>query len=131
MKNPVEYLRECKVFYLATCERNQPRVRPFGAVALYQNHVYLMTANTKKVYRQLKENPLAEVCAMHPDGTWIRINGKVIWDNSWEAKTAMLTQNPDLRSMYSEDDGKMEVFYLGGGSVTIDSFTAPQESMAL
>ena len=51
MKNPVEYLRECKVFYLATCERNQPRVRPFGAVALYQNHVYFMTANTKKVYR--------------------------------------------------------------------------------
>ena len=118
MKNPVEYLRECKVFYLATCERNQPRVRPFGAVALYQNHVYFMTANTKKVYRQLKENPLAEVCAMHPDGTWIRINGNVIWDNSREAKVAMLEQNPDLRSMYSEDDGKMEVFYLGGGSVT-------------
>ena len=125
MKNPVEYLRECKVFYLATCERNQPRVRPFGAVALF------MTGNTKKVYRQLKENPLAEVCAMHPDGTWIRINGNVMWDDSREAKVAMLEQNPDLRSMYSEDDGKMEVFYLGGGSVTIDSFTAPQESMAL
>lgn len=68
---------------------------------------------------------------MHPDGTWIRINGNVIWDNSREAKVAMLEQNPDLRSMYSEDDGKMEVFYLGGGSVTVDSFTAPQESMAL
>ena len=43
----------------------------------------------------------------------------------------MLEQNPDLRSMYSEDDGKMEVFYLEGGSVTIDSFTSPQETMAL
>lgn len=131
MKNPVEYLRECKVFYLATCERNQPRVRPFGAVALYQNHVYLMTANTKKVYRQLKENPLAEVCAMHPDGTWIRICGNVVWDNSREAKVAMLEQNPDLRSMYSEDDGKMAVFYLAGGSVTVESFAAAPETMAL
>ena len=91
----------------------------------------IIGGNTKKVYRQLKENPLAEVCAMHPDGTWIRINGNVMWDDSREAKVAMLEQNPDLRSMYSEDDGKMEVFYLGGGSVTIDSFTAPQESMAL
>ena len=35
MNNVLEFLRDCKTFYLATCEGDQPRVRPFGAVMIY------------------------------------------------------------------------------------------------
>ncbi len=131
MKQPVEYLRECNVFFLATCERDQPHVRPFGAVALYQNHVYLVTSNQKKVYRQLQANNRVELCGMHPDGTWMRIRGKVLWDDSKEAKIAMLEQNPDLKRLYQTDDGKMEVCHLVEAEATLYSFTADPISVAL
>ena len=131
MNEVVKYLKTCGTFYLATDEDGQPHVRPFGAVALYQNHVYLVTSNQKKVYRQLQANNRVELCGMHPDGTWMRIRGKVLWDDSKEAKIAMLEQNPDLKRLYQADDGKMEVCHLVEAEATLYSLTADPISVAL
>ena len=68
---------------------------------------------------------------MHPDGTWMRIRGKVLWDDSKEAKIAMLEQNPDLKRLYQADDGKMEVCHLVEAEATLYSFTADPISVAL
>ncbi len=40
----------------------------------------------------------------------------------------MLDANPNLRGMYSEDDGKMEVLYLKDATAVIASFTAAPET---
>jgi len=44
----MELLKEAKVFYLATVEADQPRVRPFGAVCVYEDHLYIHTGLGKE-----------------------------------------------------------------------------------
>ena len=57
MEEVYEYLKKCGTFYLATAEGDQPRVRPFGAVDLFEGRLYLQTGNIKPVFAQMKANP--------------------------------------------------------------------------
>ena len=41
-------------------EGNQPRVRPFGTVLLYEGKLYIQTGKVKPVSKQLTINPKAE-----------------------------------------------------------------------
>ena len=76
----------------------------------------------------MKANSKIEISGMSPDGRWIRLTAEAVFDERREAKTAMLEANPELRSLYSEDDGKMEVFYLQNATAVICSFTAAPEN---
>ena len=124
MNEVLEFLKLCRVYYIATVEGDQPRVRPFGAQCEFEEKLYLNTSNQKAVYAQMKANSKVEISGMSPDGRWIRLTAQAVFDERREAKTAMLEANPELRSMYSEDDGKMEVFYLQNANAVICSFTA-------
>ena len=123
MEEVLEFLQKAGVFYLATVDGNQPRVRPFGAYCEYDNKLYIITSNQKDVYAQLTSNPKFEISGMTQDGKWIRLAGEAVRDERREAKTAMLKANPSLGDMYSEDDGKMEVLYFKNATATICSFT--------
>lgn len=123
MEEIYNYLKECGTFYLATNEEDQPRVRPFGAVCSYNGKLYIVTNNQKNVYAQMLKNPKIEISAMHK-GTWIRLSAEAVHDSSMDARVQMLKENPSLDSMYSFDDGLMEVLYLKNATATIDSFTA-------
>ena len=85
MKEIIEYLKNNPIFYIATCEGDQPRVRPFGAVAEFEGKLYIVTNNQKKVYKQILNNPKIEISTMGKDGTWLRLEGKVIRDDRREA----------------------------------------------
>lgn len=128
MKEVLEYLKACGTFYLATCENDQPHVRPFGAVCVFEGKLYIVTNNQKKVYRQMKENGKVELCGMHK-GTWIRVEGEVTEDTRREARVAMMDDNKEaLSGMYTVDDNLMTVFRFEHGTATIYSFTdAPKE----
>ena len=76
MKEILDYLKSCGTFYIATNEGGQPRVRPFGAVCEFENKLYIVTNNKKKVYAQMLKNPKVEIFGMIKD-TWIRIEGEV------------------------------------------------------
>lgn len=123
MDEVLKYLRDAEVFYLATCEGDKPRVRPFGAVCQFENKIYITTANKKDVFKQLIKNSKVEISAMNKDGTWIRIEAIAIHDNRKEARLQMLKENPVLSQMYSADDNIMEVLYLQNVVATIYSFT--------
>ena len=124
MNEILKFLKDCGTFYLATAEENgQPRVRPFGAVCAFEGKLYLITANTKDVYKQLVANPKVEISGMVGD-KWLRLTAELIRDERREAKVAMLEENPSLNGMYSPDDGVMEVFYLQSATGTICSFTS-------
>lgn len=122
MKETVEFLQKAGTFYLATVEGDQPHVRPFGAVNVFESRLYLITNNQKPVYAQLKANPKLEICAM-ADGKWIRISAESVPDSRDEAVASMLEANPSLKAMYSVGDGIVEVFYLKNATATISSFT--------
>lgn len=129
MKKAYDFLKASEVFYLATVQGDQPRVRPFGAVAIFEEKLYIIMNNQKQVFAQLMENPKVEISGMAA-GKWIRIAAKAVHDDRREARQAVLDQNPGLRGMYNEDDGLVEVLYLQDAQATVSSFTEPPESWA-
>ena len=49
MNEVYEFLKKCGVFYLATIDKDKPRVRPFGALNIYNGKLYLQTGKIKPV----------------------------------------------------------------------------------
>ena len=92
------FLDEAGTYYLATVEGDQPRVRPFGAVALFEGRLYIITGKVKAVSKQLEANPKAELCAFH-GGRWLRVAGELVNDDDRAVKVAMLEKMPSLKPM--------------------------------
>lgn len=128
MERAVQFLKEAGVYYLATEEGDQPRVRPFGTANVFEGKLYIQTGKVKDVSKQLHANPKAEICAFK-DGKWLRIAGELVEDDRTEARKSMLDAYPDLRAMYAEDDGNTEVFYLKNATATFSSFTEAPETI--
>ena len=120
MERVYQFLKEASVYYLATVEGDQPRVRPFGTVHIFEGKLYIQTGKIKPCSKQLMANPKAEICAFH-NSSWLRVAAELYDDDRVEAKKAMLDANPELRKMYSEDDKIFEVFYLSNLSAQIHS----------
>ena len=118
-----QFLDECGFYFLATCEGDQPCVRPFGAHAIFEGKLYFQTGKRKAVAAQLAANPKAEICASKPDA-WIRIRGKLIEDPRLEAQQAVLDANPFLKTMYAAGDGNTAVYYVEDGTVGFFSMAA-------
>ena len=129
MERILAFLQEAGVFYLATVDGDQPRVRPFGTVLLYEGKLYIQTGKVKPVSQQLAANPKAEICAFDAEtGTWLRVSGELINDDSHDVKVAMLDKHPELKFMYSADDDNTQVLYFKDATATFSSFTAAPES---
>ncbi len=122
MKEVYEFLKECGVFFIATEDGDQPRVRPFGALNIFEDKLYIQTGKIKNVSKQMKKNPKIEISSFL-NGKWIRLEAEVVEDNRREAKVSMLDANPELKGMYSADDDNTEVLYLKNAKASINSFT--------
>ena len=72
MKRVLEFLKNAEVYYLATVEGDQPRVRPFGTINEFEGKLYIQTGRVKPTSHQLASNPKTEICAFK-DGAWIRV----------------------------------------------------------
>jgi len=126
MKKVYEFLKKAGVYYLATVEGDQPRVRPFGTYNIFENKLYIQTGKVKPCSKQLAANPKAEICAFL-DGVWLRVSGELVEDDRVEAKKAMLDAYPHLRKMYDEHDSNTQVLYFTNAVATFSSFTAAPE----
>ena len=128
MQEVYRFLKEAGTYYLATVEGQQPRVRPFGTVNIFEGRLYIQTGKRKDVARQIAENPRVEICAFR-DGTWLRLSGELVEDERIQAKAAMLDAYPDLRAMYDENDDNTEVLYFKNATAVFSSFTAPPRTI--
>ena len=126
MERTAKFLKEAETYYLATVEGDQPRVRPFGTVNVFEGKLYIQTGKSKPVSKQLAANPKAEICAFK-NGEWLRVAATLVEDDRREARKAMLDAYPSLRGMYSEDDGNTQVLYLKDATATGSSFTRAPE----
>lgn len=125
MNEAFEFLKKCGIYYLATVEGDQPRVRPFGAMEIFEGRIYFQTGKIKPVAHQLKANPKVELCAFDPSsGAWIRIAAEAVLDERIEAQEHMLAQHPGLKNRYKAGDGNTEVYYLKNARAEISSFSA-------
>ena len=121
MKRVLDFLKKAEVYYLATAEGDQPRVRPFGTVNEFEGKLYIQTGKAKPTSKQLAANPKAEICAFY-DGAWIRVACELVEDDRFEARKSMLDAYPNLRHMYNENDGNTQVLYMQNATATISSF---------
>ena len=122
MKETQEFLKNCGVYYLATSDNNEPRVRPFGTAEIFEDKLYIQTSKKKDVYNQILTNPKVEICAFNGN-KWIRIFGELVPDDRIVAKKDMLDKNPMLRNMYDEKDDDTIVLYFKNAKATFYSFT--------
>lgn len=130
MNEIYDFLKAAGTYYLATVDGDEPKVRPFGTIDIFDGHLYIQTGKVKPVSKQLHANPHAEICAFM-EGRWIRVSGVLKADERAEAKKHMLDNYPDLRRMYDENDDNTEVWYFESGRAVISSFTAPAEEYVL
>lgn len=122
MEEVYDFLKQSRVFYIATVDGNKPRVRPFGTVNIFEGKLYIQTGKIKNVSKQMQINPNIEISA-NIEGRWIRLEAEVVEDDRREAKVSMLEANPELKAIYSADDDNTQVLYLKNAKATFCSFT--------
>ena len=122
MKEIYDFLKICDTYYLATVEGDQPRVRPFGTVNIFEDRLYIQTGKLKNVKKQIDINPKVEICAVC-EGKWLRVEAALVEDDRIEAKKSLLDNYPQLKDMYSAEDENTVVFYLKNAVATFYSFT--------
>ena len=130
MNKVVEELRKVRVFYIATIDGDQPRVRPFGSIIEFEGHPYICSGNFKEFYKQIKENHKVELCGMYPDGmSWLRISASLKEDNRIEVQQAILDDETGPKGLYQPGDGRFVTFILKNIKAVKYSFIAPPEEI--
>ena len=128
MERVCSFIKDAQTYYLATVDGDQPRVRPFGTIHIFEDKLYIQTGRAKDVAKQLAANPKAEICAFK-DGVWLRVAGELVDDDRIEPKKSMLDAYPSLRAMYDPADSNTEVLYFKSAKATFSSFTAAPETV--
>lgn len=114
MDEVLEYIRECGVCVLASAAGGAPHAAPLTGVCAFEGHLYVRVDKHSAEYRYLKEDPAAEICALHPDKSWIRVTGCLTEDSSAGALRAMEESCRDTLSDFpAAAGGAMAVFRLG------------------
>jgi uncharacterized pyridoxamine 5'-phosphate oxidase family protein len=133
MTTALEYLKANPVFHIATIDGTKARVRPFGFIMKRNGALYFCTNKTKDVYKQLSRNPEIEISDMGSDMTWMRIRGRIAFDESREAKAQAFAESANLLNIYPKgaDDETFVTFYFTEAVATIFSFSEPPKATPL
>lgn len=108
-----DFLTDAGVFFLATVDGNQPKLRPLGAHLEMDGKVIFGVGDFKDVYKQMVANPLVEIAACKQDGHWMRYTGKAVFETDDKYANAMLDGMPHLKNVYNEETGnKMMCFHI-------------------
>ena len=122
-----KFLKKADTFYLATVEGDQPRVRPFGTINIFEGKLYVQTGKHKAVFKQLMIDPKVEVCGSIRKTKTLRITGELVDDNRVEAKKSMLDAYPNLRGIYNEHDENTSVMYFRNATAVFSALDRDPE----
>ncbi len=133
MNTAFEFIKANPVFHIATVDGDKARVRPFGFIMKRNNTLYFCTNKTKDVYKQLKQNPDIEISVMGSKDTWLRIRGRIAFDETRESKVQAFEQSPNLLRIYPKgaDDEIFVTFYFTEAVATLFSFTSAPRNIPL
>ncbi|MBO7452328.1 MAG: pyridoxamine 5'-phosphate oxidase family protein [Clostridiales bacterium] len=108
-----EFLNAAGVFFLATVDGDQPKLRPLGLHMEMDGKELFGVGDFKDVYKQMVKNPKVEIVASKPNGHWMRYTGKAVFETDPKYAEAALEAAPHLRQIYNEQTGnKMMMFSL-------------------
>lgn len=124
MNEVIQFLNANPVQYLATVGRDgKAKCRPFMFAGEMDGKLWFCTNNQKEVYKDMQNNPYIEISVSSPTYAWIRLHGKVIFDNNYAAKE-MSIANPIVKGQYQTAHNPIfEVFYLDDAEAIIADFS--------
>mgnify|MGYP001769981945 FL=1 len=133
MNTALEFIKANPIFHIATIDGAKARVRPFGFIMKRNNALYFCTNKTKDVYKQLKQNPDIEISDMGSNSTWLRIRGRIAFDETRESKVEAFEHMPDLLRIYPKgaDDEQFVTFYFTEAVATLFSFSGAPKKIPL
>ena len=129
-KNDSSLSKGVKVFLFLNLHYQKERLKGFSAFerklirdneATQLEEIKARGMVVKNVSKQIMKNPNISICALS-DGKWVRIEALAIEDDRDVARQAMLDAHPQLKAMYSADDGNTQVLYLKNATATFYSF---------
>lgn len=122
-----EYLKDAGVFFLATEDGDQPKVRPLGLQILHDGKIYFGIGDFKEVYKQIQANPKVEIGATKGQDL-LRYYGVAKFDNNPEVMEKVWTVLKDLKPVYDENGWNMELFYLDDATAEFRNMFTVDES---
>jgi uncharacterized pyridoxamine 5'-phosphate oxidase family protein len=133
MNTAFEFIKASPVFHIASVDGTKARVRPFAFMMKRNGAMYFCTNKTKDVYKQLLQTSEIEISDLAQDGTWLRIRGRISFDETREAKVQAFEESPNLLKLYPKgaDDETFVTFYFTEAVATIFSFTATPKVVPL
>ena len=128
MEEILGFLNENPIFYFATVDGEEPKVRPFGFYMKYEGKLYFGIDNQKETFKQLKANPKFEVCTASRDGSWIRIKADAVFDERTQVLEKAFEENPRLKEVYTKENGpRFALFYTSKGSGRLEDMSGNNE----
>ena len=125
-----DFLSEAKVFYLATVDGDQPKVRPLGTHLEMDGKLMFGVGDHKDVYKQMLANPKVEIACAKPDGHWLRYTGRVVFETDPKYVEMSLEAMPMLRDIYNDETGyKLVMFHLEDATAVDIPMMGPGENL--
>lgn len=112
MSKITDFIKEAQVFYLATADGQQPKVRPLGFCTEVEGRTLFAVGSQKEVYQQLLKNPLCEIVAVSKNFHWLRYTGKAVFETDPKYGELVFEAYPHLRKVYAAANATPAVFYL-------------------
>lgn len=126
IKKVYDFIDEVHNYYLATVEGDQPRVRVYGTILMYEDKLYIMAFSKSNATEQIAQNPKFEICAFK--GKWLRLSGKLNHDNRQEVKNAMLAKMPSLKAAVGENGAGAQMYYISDATATFANMKGESET---
>lgn len=115
-----DFLTEAGIFYLATEDGDQPKLRPIGAHFEMDGKLLFGIGTFKNVYKQMVKNPKVEIVALNKKAQWLRYTGTAVFETDPKYAAYSLEKNPGLKKVYNEQTGKtLGIFHLENASAEI------------
>ena len=130
--NPLEqvnaFLTRAGTFYLTTVEGDRPKCRPTGFHLLDGGRLYFGVGDFKAVYRQIRENPHVELCAV-VGKEFLRYYGDAVFETDDAVAQLALDAMPAMREIYNEKTGyHLAIFHLEHAAAEFRNMLRVQET---
>jgi uncharacterized pyridoxamine 5'-phosphate oxidase family protein len=132
----LEFINKNPVFFLATQDGNQPRVRGMMVVEANENGILFTTGKPKDLYNQLSNNQLVELCFYNAtENKQIRISGKAELTEKLEVKKRVVEKFPFLKPLVEKEGYDiLAPYYIREAKAlvwTMEANLAPKEYITL
>lgn len=129
MEKIVQFLNKNNIGVVATSNENKPFIRVQHVHLIKNNIFYFTTANIKRAYNQLKENPFIEFLVMDDKYVTAKLSGEIKFTDDINVKQMVMDNSPSVKQGYKIADNPLyEVFYLEHGQAVYSDLLSGKES---